>query len=86
MSGNMPAKSLAVKLTSKDSSLDEATLALLRAAGRGVRVFTPDGETPEALADFQQVVRLLRMMEGRRYVAVISSLNVLAAKRRAEPG
>jgi hypothetical protein len=60
-------------------SLDEATLALLRAAGRGVRVFTPDGETPDALAGFQQVVRLLRMMEGRRYIAVISSLNVLAA-------
>lgn len=70
-------KSGAVKLTSKDLSLDEAALALLRAAERGVRVFTPDDETPEALADFQQVVRLLRMMEGRRYFAVISSLNLL---------
>jgi hypothetical protein len=70
-------KSGAVKLTSKDLSLDEAALALLRAAERGVRVFTPDDETPEALGDFQQVVRLLRMMEGRRYFAVISSLNLL---------
>lgn len=41
--------------------------ALLRAVDRGVRVFTPDGDTPEALATFQEVVRLLRMMEYRRY-------------------
>jgi hypothetical protein len=75
----MTTKSRTVKLTSKDLSLDEAALALLRAAAKGVRVFTPDGETPEALADFQQAVRLLRMMEGRRYVAAISSLNLLAA-------
>jgi hypothetical protein len=27
--------------------------------------------TPEALADFQQAVSLLRMMESRRYIAVI---------------
>jgi hypothetical protein len=75
----MTMKSRAMKLTSKDLSLDETALALLRAAARGVRVFTPEGDTPEALADFQQVVRLLRLMEGRRYIAVISSLNVLAA-------
>jgi hypothetical protein len=75
----MTTKSRAMKLTSKDLSLDEAALALLRAAARGVRVFTPEGDTPEALADFQQAVRLLRLMEGRRYIAVISSLNVLAA-------
>ena len=74
----MTTKSRVVKLASKDLSLDGAALALLRAAGSGVRVFTPDGETPEALADFQQVVRLLRMMEGRRYIAAISSLNLLA--------
>ena len=74
----MTAKTRTVKLTSKDLSLDEAALALLRAAASGVRVFTPDGETPEALADFQQSVRLLRMMEGRRYLAAISSLNLLA--------
>ena len=75
----MTTKSRAVKLTSKDLSLDAAALALLRAIDQGVRVFTPDGETPEALADFQQAVRLLRVMEGRRYIAVISSLNLLAA-------
>jgi hypothetical protein len=74
----MTTKSRTVKLTSKDLSLDEAALALLRAADTGVLVFTPDDETPEALADFQQAVRLLRMMEGRRYIAVISSLNLLA--------
>ena len=75
----MTTKSRAVKLASKDLSLDEAALALLRAVDRGVRVFTPDEETPEALADFQQAVRLLRMMENRRYIAVINSLNVLPA-------
>jgi hypothetical protein len=75
----MNTKSRTVKLASKDLSLDEAVLALLRAVGRGVRVFTPDGETPEALADFQQVVGLLRMIEYRRYTEAICSLNVLPA-------
>ena len=75
----MTTKTRTVKLSSKDLSLEEAALALLRAAERGVRVFTPDGETPEALADFEQAVRLLRMMENRRYVEAICSLNVLAA-------
>src|SRR3712207_7414833 len=75
----MISKSRSAKLASKDLSLDEAAVALLRAVDRGVRVFSPDGETPEALADFQQAVRLLRMMESRRYIAVITSLNVLPA-------
>jgi hypothetical protein len=72
-------KSGIVKLSSKALSLDEAALTLLRAVERGVRVFTPDGETPEALADFQQIVRLLRMMEYRRYFEAICSLNVVPA-------
>ena len=72
-------KSGAVKLSSKALTLDEAALALLRAVGRGVRVFTPDGDAPEALAAFQEVVRLLRMMEYRRYFEAISSLNVVPA-------
>ena len=75
----MITKSRAVKLASKDLSLDEAAVALLRAVEQGMRVFTPDGETPEALADFEQAVRLLKMMENRRYVEAICSLNVLAA-------
>ena len=75
----MTTKSRVVKLASKDLSLDEGALTLLRAVERGVRVFTPDGDTPEALTDFQQAVRLLRMMESRRYIAVITSLNVLPA-------
>jgi hypothetical protein len=75
----MTIKSRVVKLASKDLSLDEGALPLLRAVDKGVRVFTPDGVTPEALADFQQAVRLLRMMESRRYIAVITSLNVLPA-------
>ena len=75
----MITKSRSAKLASKDLSLDEAAVALLRAVGRGVRVFTPDGETPEALAEFEQTVRLLRMMEYRRYTEVICSLNVMAA-------
>ena len=75
----MTTKSRVVKLASKDLSLDEAALPLLRAVDKGVRVFTPDGETPEALADFQWAVRLLRMIESRRYIAVITSLNVLPA-------
>lgn len=68
-----------VKLSSKALSLNEAALALLRAVDRGVRVFTPDGDTPEALAAFQEVVRLLRMMEYRRYFEAICSLNVVPA-------
>lgn len=75
----MITKSRSQKLSSKDLSLDEAVLALLRAADRGVRVFTPEADTPEALASFQEVVRLLRMMEYRRYVEAICSLNVLPA-------
>jgi hypothetical protein len=75
----MITKSRSAKLASKDLSLDEVTVALLRAVDRGVRVFTPDGETPEALADFEQTIRLLRMMEYRRYIEVIRSLNVMAS-------
>lgn len=75
----MITKSRSAKLASKDLSLDEAAVALLRAVDQGVRVFMPDGETPEALADFEQAVRLLRMMESRRYVEAIRSLNVMAA-------
>jgi hypothetical protein len=73
----MITKSRVVKLASKDSSLDEAALALLRAVNSNVRVFTSDGETPEALADFEQSVRLLRMMEDRRYIEAICSINVV---------
>lgn len=75
----MTTMSRVVKLASKDLSLCEDALALLRAVDRGVRVFTPDGEAPEALAEFQLTVRLLRTMESRRYIAVITSLNVLPA-------
>src|ERR1051325_1907057 len=71
--------SRAVKLAAKDLSLDESALSLLRAINRDARVFTPDDETPEALARFQEVVKLLRLMESRRYIAVITSLNLLAA-------
>lgn len=69
----------AVKLAAKDLSLDESMLALLRTINRDVRVFTPDDETSEALDRFQQVVKLLRLMESRRYIAAITSLNLLAA-------
>jgi hypothetical protein len=69
----------AMKLAAKDLSLDESVLDLLRAINRDVRVFTPDDGTPEALARFQEVVKLIRMMESRRYIAVITSLNLLAA-------
>ncbi len=55
-------KHSAVKLKAKDLSLNESALALLRAAHRGVRVFTPEEGTPEALAEFQQVVKLLRRL------------------------
>ena len=75
----MTTKSRVVKLASKDLSLEDGTLALLRAVDSNVRVFTPDGETPEALADFEQAVRLLRMMEDRRYIEAISSINVVPA-------
>ena len=76
---DMTTKSRAGKPASKALSLDAAALALLRAVDRGVRVFTPDGDTPEALPAFQEVVRLLRMMEYRRYFEAISSLNVVPA-------
>jgi len=75
----MTTKSRVVKLTSKDLSLEDGALALLRAVDSNVRVFTSDGETPEALADFEQAVRLLRMMEDRRYIEAISSINVVPA-------
>jgi hypothetical protein len=73
----MTTKSRVVKLASKDLSLEDGVLALLRAVDSNVRDFTPDGETPEALADFEQTVRLLRMMEDRRYIEAICSLNVV---------
>ncbi len=72
----------AVKLGAKDLSLDERALALLRAIDRDVRVFTPDDRTPEALAQFQQVVKQLRLIESRRYIAAIASLNLLATSGR----
>ena len=75
----MTTKSRVVKLASKDLSLEDGALALLRAVDSNVRVFTPDGETPEALADFEQAVRLLRMMEDRRYIEAICSINVVPA-------
>jgi hypothetical protein len=75
----MTTKSRVVKLASKDLSLEDGVLALLRAVDSNVRVFTSDGETPEALADFEQAVRLLRMMEDRRYVEAIRSINVVPA-------
>ncbi len=74
----MTTKSRVVKLASKDLSLEDGALALLRAVDSSVRVFTSDGETPEALADFEQSIRLLRMMEDRRYIeAISSSINVV---------
>ena len=76
---DMTTKSRGLKPASKALSLDEAALALLRSVDGGMRVFTPDGDTPEALADFQQTVRLLRMMEYRRYTEAICSLNVVHA-------
>jgi hypothetical protein len=82
MRGTVTMKLRAVKLSTKDLSLGESALALLRAIDRDVRVFTPDDGTAEALAEFQQVVKLFRMMESRRYIAVISSLNLLASGGR----
>ena len=76
---DMTTKSRGLKPASKALSLDEAALALLRAVDSGVRAFMPDGDTPEALADFQQTVRLLRMIEYRRYTEEICSLNVVRA-------
>jgi hypothetical protein len=75
----MTTKSRVVKLASKDLSLEDGALALLRAVDGNVRVFTSDGETPEALADFEQAVRLLRVMEDRRYIEAICSINVVPA-------
>jgi hypothetical protein len=69
----MTTKSRVVKLASKDLSLEDGALALLRAVDSNVRVFTSDGETPEALADFEQSVRLLRMMEDRLNHAINST-------------
>ena len=75
----MTTKSRVVKLASKDLSLEDGALALLRAVDSNVRVFTSDEETPESLADFEQAVRLLRMMEDRRYIEAICSINVVPA-------
>jgi hypothetical protein len=81
----MTAKPRAVKLASKDLSLDEAARALLRAIDRGVRVFTPDEETPEALADFQRSVKLLQD-DGRPSLHRGDQQSQLAGHWRREPG
>ena len=66
----------AVKLRAKDLALDPVALTLLRAVESGTRVFAPEENTAEGLDRFQHTVRLLRMLERRRYLA-IDGLNLV---------
>ncbi len=57
--------------------LDQPTINLLRAVDQGTRVFAPALPTKESLAEFQETVNRLRKMETQKYIAEISSLNVI---------
>ena len=66
-----------MKLTKKDLTLDQSTINLLREIEQGTCVFAPAFPTKESLAEFQVTVNLLRKMEATKYIAEISSLNII---------
>ncbi len=66
-----------MKLSKKDLMLDQSTIDLLRAVEQGTRVFAPALQTKESLTEFQGTVNLLRRMETYKYIAEISSLNII---------
>lgn len=66
-----------MKLSKKDLMIDQSTINLLRAIEQGIQVFAPALSTKESLAEFQEIVTLLRKMESHKYIAEISSLNLI---------
>lgn len=66
-----------MKLSKKDLALNQSTINLLRAIEQGTQVFAPTIPTKESLAEFQETVNLLRKMESYKYLAEISSLNLV---------
>ncbi len=65
-----------MKLTAKDLSFGEAALGLLREVESGKRDFEPEEDAPESLEEFQEWVRLLRVLESRRFIVEINGLNM----------
>ncbi len=66
-----------MKLSKKDLMLNQLTINLLHAVEQGTRVFAPVLPTKESLVEFQETVNLLRKMETHKYIAEISSLNIV---------
>ena len=66
-----------MKLSKKDLIRDQPTINLLRAIDQGTEVFAPALPTKESLAEFQETVNLLRKIESHKYIAEISSLNLV---------
>lgn len=66
-----------IKLSAKDLLLGDDCIDQLRSIEHGQVVFEPDAGSVEALERFQQIVKVLRMLEGRRCISEISSLNLV---------
>lgn len=71
-----------IVLSAKDKTLDADTIDLLRAINRGRVSFEPEARTAEGLERFQQIVKVLRMLESRRCIADICSLNLVPGDGR----
>lgn len=73
-----------MKLRKKDLTLDQSTINLLRAIEQGTQVFAPTVATKESLAEFQETANLLRKMESHKYIAEISSLNLINSEGESQ--
>ncbi len=73
-----------MKLTKKDLTLDQSTINLLRAIYHGTQVFAPILATKESLAEFQEIVNLIRKMESQKCIAEISSLNLVNSEGESQ--
>lgn len=69
-------------MSAKDLLLGDDSVHLLRAIDRGQTVFEPETTSAAALETFQQIVKVLRMLESRRCIAEISSLNLVTGDER----
>lgn len=72
-----------MKLSKKDLMLDQSIINLLRAIDNGTHVFAPTLPTKESLAEFQEIVTLLRKIETQKYIAEISSLNLVNSEGKS---
>lgn len=73
-----------MKLSKKDLALDQSTINLLRAIEQGTQVFAPTVPTKESLAEFQETANLLRKIENHKYIAEISSLNLVNSEGESQ--